>query len=75
MRFDLMSSCEVETEWSIVTAGYRVVRRGDARVSGRTTVVWDLRDDQGALVANGLYWFVARAEDGEVVRTPVLRLR
>jgi hypothetical protein len=72
---NLSSSCPVDAQWSIVTAGYRLVRQGTTRVSGKTTVKWDLKDQKGILAANGLYWFVVNDPFVGVRRMPILLLR
>jgi hypothetical protein len=75
VKVDLISTCATKARWAIVTVGYRLVRQGTALVSGKTTVEWDLKDEKGSPIANGLYWFTIREEGGAIRRTPILALR
>jgi hypothetical protein len=75
VKVDLSSSCPVKANWMIVSSGYRVLRQGNILVLGHTTVEWDLKDQKGNPVANGLYWFVLKNTSGPIRWMPILRMQ
>jgi hypothetical protein len=51
----------------VFTSAFRKVVERAETLSNRAPLRWDLRDDQGRLVSNGLYYM--RIEDGEGTET------
>jgi len=45
-----------EIKWSVFTTAFRKVVGGEISVNNRGTVVWDLKDKNGAPVADGIYY-------------------
>jgi hypothetical protein len=56
VKFDLLTSCPQEVEWTVFTSGYRKIYEQAIQVKGPKTVVWNLRDQEGEIVSNGLYF-------------------
>jgi hypothetical protein len=75
VQVDLLSSCPIRAEWKVVTTAYRVMAKGSLEVSGAGRVVWDLRDQKGRRVSNGLYTLVIETAGGESRRIPLMILR
>jgi hypothetical protein len=75
VKVDFASTCSTEARWAIVTAAYRLTRQGTVWISTGTTVEWNLTDDKGSPVANGLYWFAVKGSAGKIQRVPILVLR
>ncbi len=57
-----------------MTTAYRKMAEGSALVSGKLTVAWDLRDERGRPVSNGVYYFLAQAAGGSWKRVPLMVL-
>jgi hypothetical protein len=49
--------------------------KGSLEVSGAGRVVWDLRDQKGRRVSNGLYTLVIETAGGEARRVSLMVLR
>ncbi len=52
---------------------FRKIDHGSQTVSGTTTLVWDLRDKNDSLVANGLYYIRVRVT-GPITTTKILKV-
>jgi len=69
-----VSACPKTVSWKVYTTNYRCVAAGIVRVTGKSTVAWDLRDLKGKPVANGLYYWVFTSDERTTLRkTMVLR--
>jgi hypothetical protein len=62
-----VKACPGMVDWSVWTVKFRPIIHGRTRVEGKATLGWDLRDGKGALVGNGLYYWVFR--DGKEMHT------
>jgi uncharacterized repeat protein (TIGR01451 family) len=56
--------------WTVYSTALRKIREGSLRTQGRTVLAWDLKDQKGKPVANGIYHVVLRPQEGE---PPILR--
>ncbi len=59
--------------WDVFTVAFRKIDHGSQTVSGTTTLVWDLRDKNDSLVANGLYYIRVRVT-GPITTTKILKV-
>jgi hypothetical protein len=57
VTLDLKVPAVSTVKWAIFTVSYRKIMNGSEVVSGsRARLVWDLKDDWGRPVSNGLYF-------------------
>ena len=75
VHVDLQSACPKEIHWVVMTTAYRKMAGGSALVSGKLTVAWDLKDQRGAPVADGMYYFMIKTDGGAWKRVPLVVLR
>jgi hypothetical protein len=45
-----------QVKWDVFTAAFRKIRTGTSAVSNFTQIRWDLEDQQGARVSQGVYY-------------------
>lgn len=70
---DVSSSCPQVVHWAVYTAAYRKVADRVGSVSGVTTLYWDLKDDRGQDVSDGLYFLRIEGDAGSPAKIVVLR--
>jgi len=73
---DLRSACPKNVKWAVYSAAYRKIGEWNKTVDERkATVMWNLRDAKGKLIAPGIYYMVFTV-DGQASQTlPVVVLR
>lgn len=71
MKFDLGCGPYEHVDCRIFTTAFRCVHHHElvSQTSGQDALDWDLRDDEGHLAANGLYYAVFRLEKDGAVET------
>ena len=61
-------------EWSVFTTAFRKVAGGSQDVSGNNALTWDLKDQNGASVADGLYYIRVKAVVGTSTTVKILKI-
>ena len=56
VRVDLLTSCPVDTVWTVYTTSYTAIYSEALPVNGAKTVVWNMQDKTGKKVAPGAYY-------------------
>jgi len=74
IQWDVQASGTWRVELSVFTSGYRKIRQEILTVNGNTTLAWDLRDRQGSLVANGIYFVRLKASYGSQTITRIFKV-
>lgn len=64
MTFDVITASSARVKWSIITMSHRKVLERVVDINGPTTLTWDLKDQKGGFVADGLYYL--RLEVGDM---------
>lgn len=63
IRIDVSKPSTVQ--WSVFTQAFRKIRSGETFIDQTGTIQWDLRDDQGMPVADGLYFIRVKVTGGQ----------
>jgi hypothetical protein len=70
---DVLSPCPQTVHWMVFTASYRKIMDKVENVSGGSQIRWDLKDDLGRDVSNGVYFLRFEGYGGEKFKIAVLR--
>lgn len=70
---DVSSTCPQVVHWTVFTASYRKVADRVGAVSGVTSILWDLKDDRGQDVSDGIYFLRIEGDGGSPAKIVVLR--
>ena len=73
VRVEIRSLCPQTVHWAVFTAAYRKVVDRVEQVSGGSQIRWDLKDNLGRDVSNGIYFMRLEGNGGETVKIVVLR--
>jgi hypothetical protein len=61
-------------DWSVFTMAFRKIRKGKSLIVGTSTLQWDLKDESGGWVANGLYYLRIQVTIGESNVTQIKKI-
>ena len=56
MTLDVAGPGLIFLEWSVYSTAFRKIRRETAIINRQGKIHWDLRDEKGVLVSNGIYY-------------------
>jgi hypothetical protein len=74
IQWDAQVSGTWTVDLSVFTSRNRKIRQEIFTVNGNTTLTWDLRDKQGGLVANGIYFVRFKAVNGSQIVTRIFKV-
>jgi hypothetical protein len=59
--FNVQTTQSTQVEWSVFTLSLRKVYQNSHSVDGQATIAWNLKDNSGVPVADGLYYLRVKA--------------
>jgi hypothetical protein len=74
LSFCVQSPLPFHVEWDVFTTAFRKVREGKDGGSGNAGLLWDLKDDWGNRIADGLYYLRVRVATDSATTTRIFKI-